>query len=328
MKNYPAHVKHSLETVIKNMVEHPDNFCKHPGKDFTRNRKLPLDKVLLLLVKMGAHSLRDEMLDCLDIDDAPATVSALVQQRSKILPSALEYLFHEFTRMCERPARFKGYRLLAVDGSDLQFSANPGDPLSYFPGANGQKHYSVLHLNVLYDLKSGLYMDALIQKRREANENAALIQMADRSDIAAPAIIIADRGYEAYNTLEHIAKKGWKYLIRLREAKGILSGLTLPDGDFDLPVQLQLTRKQTNAVKKLQKEHPGVYRFLPSSTNFDYLPQKSDGFYPFSFRIVRFKISDDTTETLITNLDRDSFPAEELKHHSFGSTLRAIHLTK
>ena len=115
MKNYPAHVKHSLETVIKNMVEHPDNFCKHPGKDFTRNRKLPLDKVLLLLVKMGAHSLRDEMLDCLDIDDAPATVSALVQQRSKILPSALEYLFHEFTRMCERPARFKGYRLLAVD---------------------------------------------------------------------------------------------------------------------------------------------------------------------------------------------------------------------
>ena len=313
MKNYPAHVKHSLNTVIRNMAKHPDAFCRQPGKDFSRNRKLPFEKVLSLLLKMGSHALRDEMLDCLDFDDTPATVSALVQQRSKILPSALEHLFHEFTRMCERPSRHKGYRLLAVDGSDLQFTADPSDPLSYFPGSNGQKHYSFLHLNALYDLQNRLYMDAVVQKRREANENAALVQMVDRSDVAGPAIIIADRGYEAYNTLEHIAQKGWKYLIRLREASGIVSSLSLPDGDFDFPVQLQLTRKQTKVVKKLQKEYPGKYRFLPSSTNFDYLPVKSDGFYPFSFRIVRFKISDDTTETLITNLDADSFPAEELK---------------
>ena len=295
------------------MAKHPDAYCHRPGKDFSRNRKLPFEKVLSLLVKMGGHALRDEMLDCLDFDDTPATVSALVQQRSKILPSALEHLFHEFTRRCERPSRYKGYRLLAVDGSDLQFTADPSDPLSYFPGANGQKHYSFLHLNALYDLKSRLYMDAVVQKRREANENAALVQMVDRSDVDEPAIVIADRGYEAYNTLEHIARKGWKYIIRMREASGIISSLPLPDGDFDLPVQLQLTRKQTNAVKKLQKEQPGVYRFLPSNVNFDYLPMGSDGFYPFSFRIVRFKISDDTTETLITNLDADSFPAEELK---------------
>ena len=314
MKNYPAHVKHSLNTVIRNMAKHPDAFCRRPGKDFSRNRKLPFEKVLSLLVKMGSHALRDEMLDCLDFDDTPATVSALVQQRSKILPSALEHLFREFTRICERSNQYKGYRLLAVDGSDLQFTADPSDPLSYFPGANGQKHYSFLHLNALYDLKSKLYMDAVVQKRREANENAALVQMVDRSGVPGPAIIIADRGYEAYNTLEHIAQKGWKYLIRLRESNGIISSLPLPNSDFDLPVQLQLTRKQTNAVKKLQKEHPGIYRFLPSKAIFDYLPVKSDGFYPFSFRIVRFKISDDTTETLITNLDAESFSAEDLKH--------------
>ena len=314
MKNYPAHVKRSLNAVIKNMAKHPGNFCHRPGKDFTRNRRLPFEKVLSFLVKMGAHSLRDEMLDCLDFDNTPATVSALVQQRRKVLPSALEYLFHEFTRINERTSHYKGHRLLAVDGSDLQFTAAPSDPLSYFPGANGQKHYSMLHLNALYDLKSNLYMDAVVQKRKEANENAALVQMVDRSNIAGPAIVIADRGYEAYNTLEHIARKGWKYLIRLRDANGIITSLALPDGDFDLSVQLQLTRKQTKTVKNLQKEHPGIYRFLPTNVNFDYLPLKSEGFYPFSFRIVRFKISDDTTETLITNMDRDFFPAEELKH--------------
>ena len=314
MKNYPKRIKNTLHSVIRDMAKHPENFCRCPEKDFTRNRKLPLEKVLTLLVKMGGHSLRDEMLDCIDFEEMPATVSALVQQRNKLLPEALEYLFREFTNRCHNPKTYKGYRLLAVDGSDLQFTANPNDPLSYFPGANGQKPYSFLHLNALYDLSSNLYLDAVVQKRRAANENAALVSMVDRSGIGESVIITADRGYESYNTLEHIVQKGWKYLIRLRESKGIISSLSLPKGDFDMPVQLFLTRKQTKKLKELQKEFPGMYRFLPINVNFDYLPWGTDGFYPFSFRIVRFKISEDSTETLITNLDRNSFPVEELKH--------------
>ena len=313
MKNYPKHINNTLRSVIRDMAKHPEDFSRRPGKDFTRDRKLPFEKLLTLLVKMGGHSLRDEMLDCLDFEDMPATVSALVQQRSKIVPEALEYLFREFTDRCHKPKLYKGYRLLAVDGSDLQFTANPNDPLSYFPGVNGQKPYSFLHLNALYDLNSNLYLDAVVQKRRAANENAALVSMVDRSEISGPVILTADRGYESYNTLEHIRKKGWHFLVRLRESKGIISSLSLPEGDFDMPVQLFLTRKQTKKLKELQKEFPGKYRFLPTNANFDYLPWGTDGLYPFSFRIVRFKISEDSTETLITNLDKDSFPAEELK---------------
>ena len=313
MKNYPKHIKNTLLSVIHDMAKHPEDFCCCPGKDFTRDRKLSFEKLLALLVKMGGHSLRDEMLDCLKFKESPASVSALVQQRSKLLPKALEYLFQEFTNRCQKPTLYKGYRLLAVDGSDLQFTANPNDPLSYFSGVNGQKPYSFLHLNALYDLNSNLYLDAVVQKRRAANENAALIKIVDKSQIAEPVILTADRGYEAYNTLEHISRKGWKYLIRLKESKGIISPLPLPEEDFDLPVQLYLTRKQNKTVKALQKEFPGIYRFLPVNVNFPFLPADSSAFYPFSFRIVRFKISDDSTETLITNLDTDTFPAEELK---------------
>ena len=314
MKNYPKRIKNTLHSVIRDMAKHPEDFCRSPGKDFTRDRKLPFEKLLTLLVKMGGHSLRDEMLDCLAFQDTPASVSALVQQRSKLLPEALEYLFREFTNRCHNPKLYKGYRLLAVDGSDLQFNANPNDPLSYFPGVNGQKPYSFLHLNALYDLNSNLYLDAVVQKRRAANENAALISMVDHSEIHEPVILTADRGYESYNTLERISHKGWKYLIRLRESKGIISSLPLPEGDFDMPVQLYLTRKQNKILKELQKQHPGKYRFLPTNVNFDYLPWGTDGFYPISFRIVRFKISDELTETLITNLDRATFPADDLKY--------------
>ena len=314
MKNYPKYIKKTLFSVIHDMAKHPENFCRCPEKDFTRNRKLPFEKLLTLLIKMGGHALRDEMMDCLAFKETPASVSALVQQRSKLLPEALEYLFREFTNRCHNPKRYKGYRLLAVDGSDLQFTANPNDPLSYFPGVNGQKPYSFLHLNALYDLNSNLYLDAVVQKRRAANENAALISMVDRSEIRGPVIITADRGYESYNTLEHISRKGWKYLIRVRESRGITSALSLPEGDFDVPVQIFLTRKQTNAVKALMKMYPEKYRILPGHVNFEFLPKGSSDFYPLSFRVVRFRISDDSTETLITNLDKNSFPADDLKH--------------
>ena len=256
MKNYPKRINNTLHSVIRDMAKHPEDFCRCPEKNFTRNRKLPFEKLLTLLVKMGGHSLRDEMLDCLAFKETPASVSALVQQRSKLLPEALEYLFREFTNRCHSPKLYKGYRLLAVDGSDLQFTANPNDPLSYFPGVNGQKPYSFLHLNALYDLNSNLYLGAVIQRRRAANENAALISMVGRSEIHEPVIITADRGYESYNTLEHISRKGWKYLIRVRESRGITSALSLPEGDFDVPVQIFLTRKQTNAVKALMKSIP------------------------------------------------------------------------
>ena len=102
MKNYPKHIKSTLHSVIRDMAKHPEDFCYCPEKDFTRKRKLPFEKVLTLLVKMGGHSLRDEMLDSLAFKEVPASVSALVQQRSKILPEALEYLFHKFTDNCHK----------------------------------------------------------------------------------------------------------------------------------------------------------------------------------------------------------------------------------
>ncbi len=60
------------------------------------------------------------------------------------------------------------------------------------------------------------------------------------------------------------------------------------------------------------------YKRLPSDLIFDYLPSKSRKkdpvrFYKLSFRIVRFPISEDTYETIITNLPTDKYPAEEIK---------------
>ncbi|MBQ3284385.1 MAG: hypothetical protein IJH40_01975, partial [Ruminococcus sp.] len=47
------------------------------------------------------------------------SASAFVQQRSKILPSAFEEIFKQFINTMNPVKLYEGFRLLAVDGSDI-----------------------------------------------------------------------------------------------------------------------------------------------------------------------------------------------------------------
>lgn len=150
-------------------------------------------------------------MDFFGLDPNIGTSSAFIQQRAKILPEAFECLFQHFTSKVDKNKLYHGLRMLAVDGSDLQIAANPNDPCSYYPGANGQKDYNLLHINAMYDLLQHTYTDAVIQKSRNEDESGALTDMVDRSGIDR-ALLLADRNYESYNNLAHIQEKGWYYL--------------------------------------------------------------------------------------------------------------------
>ena len=43
--------------------------------------------------------------------------------------------------------------------------------------------------------------------------------MVDRSELADLVILIADRGYEAYNSMAYIEQKGWNYLVRVKKKR-------------------------------------------------------------------------------------------------------------
>ena len=308
MKSKSVSVKKKLIFLIHEMSQAPDLFVKTPGKDFTRNRKLPLETMLKLLISIGGGSLAKELLAFHDFDPDTATTSAFIQQREKLLPSAFEFLLHEFTATAS-PSYFHGYRLLAADGSDVHIPTNPEHTDSYVSGGDHAKGYNLLHLNAIYDLCSKLFLDVLLQPCRRLNEHLALTTMTDRSHIADKVILVADRGYESYNSIAHLEQKGWNYVIRVRDKSGIVSRLRLPETDeFDVPVSLSLTRKQTKQVKS----QPERYCFLPSTTHFDYLNDVNK-LYPMAFRVVRFKIADNCYETLLTNLNPCEFPASMLK---------------
>ena len=313
-------VRKILENLIQKLSEDPSSFVKKPGKDFTRNRKLSFKQVITTLICMEGGSLTSELMKRFGCRQELASVSAFVQQREKIRVEAFQWLFQSFVAATSNSPNYKGYRLWAIDGSDIQIPTNPQDKDSFFPGTEGQKSYNLLHLNAIYDLLQNTYVDTVVQKRRGWNEHKALVQMVDRAKSNASVIIIADRGYESYNNMAHIQEKGWKYLVRIRDhtgSSGIAGGLKLPDTEeFDLMINLSLTRRQTKEIKELCEER-NHFKFLSNKAIFDFLPPLSQGctsiFFDLSFRIVRFKLSDKVFETVVTNLEPDSFPPAELK---------------
>ena len=313
----PIYIKKLLISEINKVASEPHNYCTNPDTDFTRNRKLSMEKMLQGIIGMESKSLTNELLDLFDASAETPSASAFIQQRDKIRPIAFESIFKNFSKKLMNSFD-NDIPVFAIDGSDIQIPTNPTDTESYIAGTNGHKGYNLLHINALYDLNKHIYSDVIIQKARERNEHKAFQELVDCSEIT-KALIIADRGYESFNSMAHIQEKGWFFLIRVRDGNnGIKQGLDLPESDcFDVNISLKLTRKKTNAVKELLKDK-NHYRMVSSTQPFDFLPLKNKKaeptrFYELNFRIVRFPISEDIYETVVTNLDEDRYPAIEIK---------------
>lgn len=312
----PKTVKRTLKKTVKEISSNPQIFAKNPEKDFIRRRKLPADKMMYSVLSMSSKDLKCELMDFFDMNKNMPTVSAFVQQRNKISVTAFETLFHKFTESFPQQKLYKGYRLLAVDGSDLHTPTNPQEDRCYYPGTNGQKPYNLMHLNAMYDLLNNIYVDAVVQSSRDGNENRAFVSMVDRDTSHLPTIYIADRGYEAYNNLAHVQENGRNFLIRVKDLKrfGIVSGLDLPETEeFDVSLSLFLTRKQTKDIKQNTS-----FKFVPHNVNFDYLPfscKKNIPVIPYQLnvRLVRIKLDNDKYEMLITNLKPEEFSSSDLK---------------
>lgn len=290
------------------MDKNVSDFVVNPKKDFIRKSELSFSKTMRFILGMGSRTLEKELLDFYEFDSKMVSVSAIVQRRSKILPSAFLHLFHEFNNEFPQTNFFHGYRLYAVDGSDIHIPTIPDDHSTHYNTNTNSKGYNLMHLNALYDLLNCRYMDAVLQDNYNKNEHSALISMME--NIHHDSIIIADRGYESYNNIAHFESKGLKYVIRVRSRYGIMEKFNLPlDKETDFTTDILLTRRQTNEVKT----NPTIYRFLASTSTFDFLPKGSKDSYPLKFRIIRIKISENNYETLVTNLFDDEFSTEDIK---------------
>lgn len=290
------------------MEKNVADFVVDPKKDFIRKSELSFSKTMKFILGMGSQTLGKELMNFYGFDPKMVSVSAIVQRRSKILSSAFQHLFQEFNKEFTQTNFFHGYRLYAVDGTDVHIPTIPGDKGTHYCADEDSKGYNLIHMNALYDLLNRRYMDAVLQDSREENENKALISML--GNFKHDSIIVADRNYDSYNNIAHLESKGLKYVIRIKSTTGIVKKFDLPlNEEADFEADILLTRSRT----KEMKADPDKYRYLGKNSTFDFLPQGSKDTYSLKFRIIRIKISDNKYETLVTNLWDKEFSAKDIK---------------
>ena len=95
----------------------------------------------------------------------------LIKEERRLNQKLFNTFFHKFTEIYDKRTNlFKGYRLLACDGSDINIVYNPNDEDTYFKNG-AAKGFNQLHLNAMFDLLDRIYNDVIIQPARKENEH-------------------------------------------------------------------------------------------------------------------------------------------------------------
>lgn len=316
MKQSKSNIYYSPNTVKRNLCKSIDftldgiqNYCNDPVSNFTRNRKLPARTLIECIMNFSNHSTLSEMSQFFfDAKDMP-TPSALCQRRKLLDPDIFKRINRLFLSSFDNYASINGYRILAQDGSDINIPFKDDDTkITYNSLGIPCCQY---HINALYDCLNHTFLDWSIDSATKKQEADALINIINSGHYPKNAIFTADRGYENYNLFAHFIENNLKFAIRVKDIStknGIMTNIKTPEGTFDMTVIRILTRLQTNDVKADKEK----YVFVPTTSKFDFLGPAQD-YYELPFRIVRFKVSEDNYETIITNLTEGEFSLEDFK---------------
>ena len=314
-------IKSLFSSSIQAVVSRISDFAVHPEKDFTRRKKFPADILLAFLISEGSSSTKIELLDFFDMDIDKPSDSAFNQQRAKLKPEALESVFRKFNESADPLHGQTEYRFLATDGSTATFFSRPKfSPAEYFvePGHSAKGSYSI-HINAFYDLDRHTYTDAIFQPVHQKDEFRAFCEVVDRHPVSdgTKNVYFGDRGYCSYNNMAHVIENQQYFLFRTKDihSKGLVRGFDLPEEEsFDIDVDVALVRSHSSKIKI----EGNCRRFVDKATSFDFIEYGSKDTYCLAFRIVRFSISDENCECIVTNLPRNDFPPERIQRLYFS----------
>ena len=336
-----ARIVDHFSNAVNFVAEHIKEFVHQPDSDFTRNNKLPITKLLPFLVSQGSSSTKNELTEAYGFNADRPSLSALIQQRARLKPEAMETLFHRFSESLDEFHPSGKYRYIAADGSTMTFLSSPGRASDEYHTNQGdtEKGSYCAHTTASYDLDTDIYTDCIIQPIRNKDEFGAFATIVDRHPIPhdnSHIVFLGDRGFCSYNTMAHVIEREQFFLFRAKDitSKGILHHIDVPEEDsFDIDVKFVIVRRQSGKLTLPE----GYRRFVGKEQAFDFVNYGSSDYYELTIRVVRFELSPGNFEALVTNLPRDEFPIAVLKilYHrrwgietSFRSLKYTIGLTK
>lgn len=229
-------------------------FCTS-DTDFTRQRKLPFTRLVMLIVKLCKKTLGIELEQFFEeiADPCPCSVSAFVQQRLKLKP-----LFFDLWNMvlCRtyylyagmKAKRWKGYRVVAADGSSVSLVNNEALG-GYFGGQSNQCTAFVLAKTFYYyDVLNELILYSRIEPYRYGELNMAYDAVGETGQ---DMLMVYDRNFGSYKLMALLLwqSRERKFVIRAREEIKIIQDF-IACGQRSRVVYWQATPSAREGMKK------------------------------------------------------------------------------
>ncbi len=313
-ENIPIQIKNLLNQALAHTAAYHKAAYAHQATNFSRKRKLDIETMYKLLISMRGGSLDKELHSAFPYDTVSA--AAFVKQRGKLSYHDFAHILEEFNATQTEFQTYKGYRIFAVDGTAVNIARNP-DSESYMQYDEDIKGYNQIHANILYDILNNIYVYCHMQPQPNMDEVGALRLMIEWVDFPPKTIVIADRGYESYNTFAHFLENpNIDFLIRVKQSKSAMREVAkLPMQELDTDVSFTITTTQTNVDKErgyiLLQKHKHTDKQYSANTRNKRWDFESP--YPMRFRVVRFMLPTGEYETIATSLPRETFPMDDIK---------------
>lgn len=270
--------------------------------DFIRSRKLPFDRLVLLITKLCKKTLSVEIENFFSqtVQHGSCSVSAFVQQRIKLKPlffacwnNFLCCTWYQINKNAVK--RWKGYRIVAADGSNVTLVNTPALSKHFGGQSNQQSFFTVAKTFYYYDVLNELILLPQISPYRYGELNM-VYDMVDRTQ--EDMLIIYDRNFSNYKVLAlHLwQEKERKFIIRAKDSLCIIK-------DF-------VASGKSSAIVYWP---PTIYA-IDGLRKSGYLIDKNT---TLKVRLVRVDL-DSCTEVLITNLwETEGHPDNQFKELYF-----------
>ena len=296
-----------LKSFLDVVIEDPEIrelFTTNPT-DFTRERKLPLRKIIGILINLPKRSLSIELqsfFESLEQPDLCCTKGALSLQRTKLKPIFFK-VWNDFLIKCfydfygNNVKRWEGFTLMAVDGSNVSVVNKP-EVLDHFGSADNQfggvpmARAMQIH-DVLNDLT--IWGDIFPGK---CSENAIIASHI--SHLPEDSLTLFDRGYPSYSLIYLLANEESPrhFLMRCKTT-------------FSNEVKNFVASNKMNLVTIIYPSLESIERLR----EHHYIVTRKTG---IRIRMVKVKLPDGEIEVLLTDLYDDKiFTVKKLSNLYF-----------
>ena len=278
-------------------------------RKFIRNRKMPLQILLLSMINRKGLSLALELRNFMKIVRPGEHISnpGYLKQRMKLNPDAFCDLYHFHNKnyyLSGEYNTYNGHLILAVDGSNINLPRTK-ENLEVFgtSSRHDSKPQPALGLSCIYDVMNKIILESDCNRGKFNEMQCAELQMNKLPDTIGtiPYIIVMDRGYPSIPAFIHMNDKNINYLVRIKSC------------DFKEERRAMLTDDEIIAVQMTKSR---LHHYVNTEDG-----NRMQELSALNIRTVNIKLDENTTETLMTNLPIEQFDTnaiKELYHMRWG----------